>query len=538
MKKGIWIAIVVFLLAGISAGCFVWYTFSKTHGSITVEAGTVIVAEDYKKGEVKTIAFAEDCPAFDTNIPGRYELKITADGFSRTCVLNVVDTTAPTGEPMPVYMSVGEVYEADAFVTNVCDVTEVEAVFTERPDFGAYGMQRVEIVLEDTSGNQTTVTSELYVLKVKLNETYVWDASQGLPNADWFLEKEGNIQYQDGGLGAVQFDKAGTYPVYLVVDGYPCEVWMEIQDNEAPTVVVKETQGFLNHPIEAELFVETIQDSTRVTFTYKEEPDWSAEGVQDVVIVATDSAGNCTESAGILNLIPDTEPPIIMGTGNISICLGENVSYRTGVSAYDNCDGEISYQIDNSTVDLTKLGTYHVFYTATDSSGNTTTQDIKLTVMPERKEDVTLETMYALADEVLAEIITPDMTDYEKAEAIFNWSRWKIGWISDSQKENWIEAAYDGFVYRKGDCYTYACVSKALLTRAGIPNVDIWRNSTTSSHYWNLVDTGDGWYHFDATPRADKTIIFMWSENEINANEAVRRTHIYDHSLFPTVNAD
>ena len=67
--------------------------------------------------------------------------------------------------------------------------------------------------------------------------------------------------------------------------------------------------------------------------------------------------------------------------------------------------------------------------------------------------------------------------------------------------------------------------------------MDIWRNSTTSSHYWNLVDTGDGWYHFDATPRADKTIIFMWSETQLVENEAVRRSHVYDHALFPTVNA-
>lgn len=538
MKKGIWIAIIVFLLAGLSVGGFMWYTFSKTHGSITVEAGTVVVAEDYIKGEVKTIAFAEDCPEFDTNVPGKYELKITADGFSRTCILNVEDTTAPVGEPISVYMSVGEIYKADAFVTNVYDITDVKASFAQRPDFGDYGLQLVEIILEDTSGNKSTVTSELYVLKVKMNETYVWDASQGLPHAGWFLEKEGNIQYQDGGLRDVQFDMAGTYPVYLIVDSYPCEVLMEIRDTVAPIVAVKETQGYLNHPIEAELCVESVEDSTQVTFMYKEEPDWSVEGAQDVVIVTTDSAGNTTESSGVLNLIPDTEPPIIMGTGNISICLGENVSYRSGVSAYDNCDGEVSYQIDNSGVDLTKLGTYHVFYTATDSTGNTTTQDIKLTVMPERKEDVSLDTMYAMADQVLAEIITPGMTDYEKAEAIYNWSRWKIGWISDSQKENWIEAAYDGFVYRKGDCYTYACVSKALLTRAGIPNVDIWRNSTTSSHYWNLVDTGEGWYHFDATPRADKTIIFMWSENELVADEAVRRSHVYDHSLFPTVNAD
>ena len=537
MKKNIWIAIVVFLIAGLLAGGFVWYSFSKTYSNITVEAGCTVAAEDFIKGEVDSISFAQDCPVFDTKVPGRYELKITADGFTRTCVLNVVDTIAPTADTVPVYMSVGEVYEADAFITNVSDVTPVTATFKTRPDFGAYGMQNVEVILEDSSGNRSSVLSDLYIVKVKLNEKYSWNVADGLPQPEWFLTKPGEIKYDESGLGEVNFEQVGTYPVRLIADGYPCEVMMEIVDIKSPLISVKETQGYLNYPVEPGVFVESSEDDTQVVFSYKNEPDWTLEGQQEVVIVATDSAGNSTEAAGILSLIPDTEAPIIMGTGNISICIGENVSYRNGVSAYDNCDGEVAFQIDNSAVDLTKLGTYHVYYTATDAAGNTTTQDIKLTVMPERNEDISLDTMYALADEVLAEIITADMTDYQKAEAIYNWTRWKIGWISDSQKENWVESAYDGFVYRKGDCYTYASVAKALLTRAGIANVDIWRNSTTSSHYWNLVDTGDGWYHFDATPRADKTIIFMWSETQLVENEAVRRSHVYDHALFPTVNA-
>ncbi len=538
MKKRMWIAIAVLLLAGSAAGVFVWHLWSKTYSSITVEAGSTVVAENFRKGDVKTIAFAEDCPSFDTSVPGEYVLKVTADGFTRNCVLHVEDTVAPAAEAASVYMSVGESYEADAFITNIVDATKVTASFKDRPDFGAYGHQTVEIVLKDMGGNESVITSDLYILKVKLNETYLWDVANGKPAADWFLVKPGNIQFIGEGLNGVCFEEVGIYPVELSVDGVSCRVNMEITDSKPPVFTVKEMQWYLEHPMEAAGFVDTAEDETKVVYTYKEEPDWSGTEMQNVTIVATDSAGNSAEAVGTLTLIPDTEAPVIMGAGNMSVCLGETVSYRNGVSAYDNCDGDITFQIDNSAVDLSAIGTYPVIYTATDLSGNVATREIKLTVMPEQTQEISLEDMYVEADKILAEIITDDMTDYEKAEAIYNWTRWKIGFISDSQKENWIQSAYDGFIYRKGDCYTYACAAKALLTRAGIANVDIWRKSNTSSHYWNLVDTGDGWYHFDATPRADKTIIFMWSENQLVSDEAVRRSHVYDHSLFPTVNAD
>lgn len=538
MKKKIWIAIAVILAINIGAAAFFIYMWSKTHSSLTVEAGTEVLAENFIKGEVKSICFAEDSPSFDTTVPGKYILKVTADGFTRNCTLYVEDTIAPVATAQSVSISTGEVRSPLNFVTDIQDETEVKVSYEAEPDFTVYGQQEVKILLEDAGGNQTRVTTDLNILKVDVNGTYVWDVAKGMPKAEWFLLDAGEIFYTGGALHYVNFKEVGTYPVWLNVDGTVCKVFLEITDSSAPEFTVKEAQGYIGHPLDASVFTDTVNDETEVVWSYAKEPDWTIEGVQEVEIAATDSAGNQTVKKAVMTLIPDTEPPVIMGAGNISICLGENVSYRTGVSAYDNCDGAVSIEIDNSAVNLAELGTYHVIYTARDSAGNVATQDIKLTVMPERNEDVSMESMYALADRVLAQIITDGMTDYEKAEAIYYWTRGSISFISDSQKENWVESAYDGLLYRKGDCYTYACVAKAMLTRVGIPNVDIWRNSTLSSHYWNLVDTGDGWYHFDATPRADKTIVFMWSENQLIADEAVRRSHVYDHSLFPTVNAD
>lgn len=538
MKKKIWIALAVILAINAVVAALFLYMWNKTYGSITVEAGSVVVAEDFIRGNVQSICFAEDSASFDTSIPGKYILKVTADGFTRNCTLYVEDTIAPVATPQSVSISTGEVRAPLNFVTDIKDETEVKVSYETEPDFTVYGQQEVVILLEDAGGNQTRLTTELNILKVDVNGTYVWDVAKGTPKAEWFLLADGEIFYTGGALHYVDFKEVGTYPVWLNVDGTVCKVFIEITDSAAPEFSVKEAQGYVGHPIEASVFVDRAEDETELTWSFANEPKWDREGDQSVTVVATDSAGNCSKEIATMTLIPDTEPPVILGAGNISICLGENVSYRTGVSAYDACDGDVAIEIDNSAVNLAELGTYHVIYTARDLAGNVATSDIKLTVMPERNEDVSMESMYALVDRVLAQIITDGMTDYEKAEAIYYWTRGSISFISDSQKENWVESAYDGILYRKGDCYTYACVAKAMLTRVGIPNIDIWRNSTLSSHYWNLVDTGDGWYHFDATPRADKTIVFMWSENQLIADEAVRRSHVYDHSLFPTVNAD
>ena len=68
---------------------------------------------------------------------------------------------------------------------------------------------------------------------------------------------------------------------------------------------------------------------------------------------------------------------------------------------------------------------------------------------------------------------------------------------------------------RQGDCYVFACTAKVLLTRAGITNMDIEKIPAKTRHYWNLVDIGDGWYHFDTTPRKDGTIFFMWDDAKL-----------------------
>ena len=77
-------------------------------------------------------------------------------------------------------------------------------------------------------------------------------------------------------------------------------------------------------------------------------------------------------------------------------------------------------------------------------------------------------------------------------------------------------ALNQGFTEGQGDCFVFFATSKALLTRAEIPNIDVVKSDTShSSHYWSLINCGDGWYHFDTTPRYGGGSFFMLTDAEI-----------------------
>ena len=54
------------------------------------------------------------------------------------------------------------------------------------------------------------------------------------------------------------------------------------------------------------------------------------------------------------------------------------------------------------------------------------------------------------------------------------------------------------------------------MTRVGIENKDIERvPSGNTLHYWNLVNIGEGWYHFDATPRPNQDLDLCYVTDEV-----------------------
>ncbi len=227
----------------------------------------------------------------------------------------------------------------------------------------------------------------------------------------------------------------------------------------------------------------------------------------------------CDGVDGVVTVkVVDTTAPVIEGTKNRTVYLNASVSYKKNITVTDNSGESVSLVVDASEVNTAVLGKYPVRFSATDSSGNTATTEITITVVdrPIMDEDY----VRPLVEEVVNKVITDDMTQWQKAKALYDWCRKNILYGSKGDRSSIWAGAYEGVVKGYGDCYVYYATYAVMLDIAGIPNMQVARVGGTSNHWWNLVNVGDGWYHCDASPRRieDKQYLcFMQTDEQVAA---------------------
>lgn len=235
--------------------------------------------------------------------------------------------------------------------------------------------------------------------------------------------------------------------------------------------------------------------------------------------------------------IPDTEAPVFDGLSDKEVYVGETVSYKKGVTVTDNIDTDIKMEIDTSNVKLDVPGEYQVTYTATDSSGNTATETILVVVKVMDKKEAEVN---KLADKLIADLITEDMSKWDTCYTLWNWCRTKIRYAYSAGDRSTIYAgAYEGLHDRSGDCYAYYATFTVLLQKCGIETLEVRRVGGESNHWWNLVNLGDGWYHCDSSPRkAGHTYkCFMQTDAQVQAYTEFYKEkpnyYVFDESLYP-----
>ena len=239
-------------------------------------------------------------------------------------------------------------------------------------------------------------------------------------------------------------------------------------------------------------------------------------------------------------LLADTVPPELFVPEKRVVFPGEAISYKEDVELRDNLDPAPVLEVDASAVHPEDEGRYPVFYTATDAAGNTTTAVSTLVVMA-RDMEAMREEVDALVAKTASQIMTEDMTDAEKAKRIYDYVRYQIAYAPHAAERDLISAGFRGFTQKNGDCYiNYAC-AKLLLDYCGIPNVDVERVSEDglSHHYWLLVDTGSGWYHYDASPSSENDYFYCFMKTDAELEEYCRTRsdgrrdyYDFDHELY------
>ena len=530
-KSGTVIGVFLLLLV-IAAGAAAWlYISNLAYRSCTVEAGVEVSASDFIKDGDPLAFFTEDSQPFDITVPGEYRVRVQSGCFSHRATLYIQDTIPPTVQPATAYLLPGETCSPEDLLGHVSDVTQVTATFAKEPDFSLFGSQKADVIVTDAGGNSTTVSSEIFISRVRYE--LAWEAGSLPPAAEDFLLSGSSASFITD-VESLNLNTVANYEISISVDGEEYASVLHVVDTVPPKAEVQDISGFMLVERRAEDFVISVDDVTAVTAAFVEEPDLTLEGTQELELSLTDEGGNSVLLPVTLTLYPDTEPPEIAGIHDLALLIGESLAYRKGLRVTDNCPEGLNLEIDSSGVNLNQEGVYQAVYTATDLAGNSTTATITVTVRPwEHSEDE----LNSLADGVLARIINPNMSQRDILDAIYNYITSNVLYIDHSEKGNWSQAAYEGLSQHRGDCYVFACTAKLLLTRAGIENMDIGKSDEYSNHYWNLVDIGDGWYHFDCTPRVDHPRIFLWTDAQLQTySNNHHHSHDYDRSLFPEIN--
>ena len=175
-------------------------------------------------------------------------------------------------------------------------------------------------------------------------------------------------------LGEADLSRLGTYELRYVAEHARWQTekvrTIEVVDTQAPIIWLVETPGSYVIPgqqYQEEGFMARDNYDGDLTDSVKK-----TVRKDQIIYSVEDSSGNRTEVSREI-IYYDPIPPEITLTGDASITLAYGKEYvEPGYSAYDNCEGDMTEQVQVSgSVNSKIAGTYTITYTVTDRYGNT-----------------------------------------------------------------------------------------------------------------------------------------------------------------------
>lgn len=419
--------------------------------------------------------------------------------------------------------------QASDFVQGL-EGTEIQVSFGQDYDANQLGAQEVSLIF--TRNNEIcTQTTQLYRFHLEPSITAKLGVETTVDIRNFVSDENVSASF----VTELPVGKGGIFTLRLLCADREYEVEYVITEDVPPQAIGIEVTVEAGTMPDPAVFADEIVDDTAVTVTYKESPEFVLAGKQPVILVLTDLFGNTAEVEATANIVPAADGPQFTGLETIYLELGATVSYKTGVTATDTQDGQLSFEVDPGNFDNKTVGSYTVLYSATDSAGNRLVMPRTIVV-----ESHVGQIVREKAQAVLDQIIKPGMTQDEKIYAVFKRVKNYVWYSGSSDKSSLENAAYEGFTTWSGDCYTYYAMVRVMLDMLEIPNVEVTRVGGDSDHWWNLVQFEDGkYYHVDATPhRYTNMEHFKMTESVITAYTNTPKIinyrpnyYIYDHTL-------
>ncbi len=179
-----------------------------------------------------------------------------------------------------------------------------------------------------------------------------------------------------------------------------------------------------------------------------------------------------------------------------------------------------------------------LFYTSYDvASAAGTNPTVHLTVHyptpATTGDDTRTFAMYTQEAEVMLQslvntLITPDMTDYEREQAIYSYLAARLTYATTTEGEM-IHSLQGTLLNQEGVCDGYARTFMYLMNSVGVPTTFVTGTAGNVGHAWNQVCIQNQFYHVDLT----------WGDNEIGdlatcydymneSDDYMARTHQWD----------
>ena len=145
-----------------------------------------------------------------------------------------------------------------------------------------------------------------------------------------------------------------------------------------------------------------------------------------------------------------------------------------------------------------------------------------------QKDKETLE----MASAVLEEIITEDMTPYEKEMAIYQWMTTQLTYDTGilqviPQTSEDCDNPYGVLKYHNAVCVGYATTFRLFMQMMDIECMVVHNNE--QYHAWNLVKLDDEWYHVDIYSDQGAASYANFNMND----EMASQNHDWDRDFFP-----
>ena len=143
---------------GVTASCIVKDEFERIRTEVVVETGSYINRAAFFEGELNKADVVTDLSKIDMNVPGTYQINISLYGKKVTSLLEVRDTTPPTGKAVPQTVLAGKAPDPASTVKDLYDLSgAVYVSYSGTPNINSAGDTVVPVALTDAYGNVSVV---------------------------------------------------------------------------------------------------------------------------------------------------------------------------------------------------------------------------------------------------------------------------------------------------------------------------------------------------------------------------------------------